>query len=206
MKPYETETVAPEWIPDVERDRRHLFDTSAGVGVPLLQALVTGFSLACAVGVFCWLFKVPFWWKYAVGTLAGVQALAWLFLLAKWLRLVEPVERFLNKDLNGDGTIGEPEVIRIELKHDEKHLQFIDLPYPERLPEFARAVLNGVQLSESAWTGSNALFSKREFYTLRDALMKNGVIRWRNEGAPAQGFEITPSGKAVVRYLANPPH
>lgn len=197
--------VAPEVWPDIERDRRHLHDMTSGVGVPLVQAVVTGFSLACAVGVYCWLLKVPDCWKYAVGTFAGVQACAWLFLLAKWLRLVEPVERFLNRDIDGDGVVGEPQTIRIELKHNERRTQFIDLPFADRLPDFSRAVLSGTSISESAWTGSNALFSKREFFTLRDELLKSGVIRWRNEGAPAQGLELTPSGKAVVRYLANPP-
>lgn len=199
-------TAAETW-PDVERDRRHLHGVTSGVGVPLLQAFVTGISLAGAVCAFCWLFKVSDFWKWGIVTLASVQALSWLVLLSKWLRLVEPVERLLNVDLNNDGSIGTPEPrhLKLELKHSPSRTQFLDLPYAERLPDFFRSIEGGAPLSESAWCGAGALFSKREFYTLRDELLKGGVIRFRNENAPAQGLTLTPSGKAVARYIAGSP-
>ena len=202
--------VAQEYAEQTERDRSHLFRLSSGVALPLAQAFTTAVIMAGAVGVYCWLLKVPGdWWKYSLGTLAGVLVVFWLFLLSKWLRLVEPIERLLGVDLNGDGSVGvpepEPRRLKIELKHDERRTQFIDLPYSERLPDFFRSIENGTPLSESAWCGAGALFSKREFYSLRDACLKAGIMRWKNEQAPAQGLELTPSGRAVMRYVAHLP-
>lgn len=200
--------VSQEFAEQTERDRSHLFRLSSGVGLPLAQAFITAVVMAGAVGVYCWLLGVHGeWWKYSLGTLVGVLVVSWLYLLAKWLRLVAPIERLLNVDLNNDGTIGTPEPrhLKVELKHDKNHIQFIDLPYAERLPDFFRSLENGAPLSESAWCGAGALFSKREFFQLRDALLKNGVIAWRNPDAPAQGLELTNPGKAVMRYVAHSP-
>lgn len=202
--------VTQEFAEQTERDRSHLFRLSSGVGLPLAQSSVTGFVVAGAVGVYCWLLGAPgAWWKYSLGTLVGVLVIAWLVLLWRWLKLTTPLERLLNIDLNKDGVVGEPEpvqVLRVELKsEDGKQLRFLDLPYAERLPDFFRSLETGSSLSESTWCGSGAAFSKPEFFRLRDELLKTGIIRWRNPDAPAQGLDLTPSGKAVARYIAHPP-
>ncbi len=189
----------------VKHEINHL---EGGVLVPGLQALLTGFVCGlAALAVTAW-FGLP--WLAIGGTVFAVtMAGAWLSYRGRWQWLLE---RILGADLNGDGTIGQPlplpapkpENIRIELVQNAGHeVEYIDLPFPEKLPLLASGLLEGKrQFSLTAWTGDGQLFSRAEFETLRTELLKRKLAEWKNPEAPAQGIKLTPAGRAIFRRLA----
>lgn len=73
------------------------------------------------------------------------------------------------------------------------------------LRTFASQVDAVANTSETAWTGSGKPFSRPEYYTLRDELIKAGFGRWKNERHHAQGWNLTAKGKALMRGLAPTP-
>ena len=178
-----------------------------GVVVPGLQAAITGVLTGlAALAVSAWL-KLPYWGIGATAfTLAALAA--WLSYRGRWAWVLE---RMLGVDINRDGLIGQPEPepepaqsLRIELVQDEgRRGEFIDLPYPEKLPLLAGGLLEGRQFSLTAWTGKGQLFSRSEFETLRAELLKRGLATWNNPAAPAQGITLTGAGRAIFRRLAD---
>jgi len=116
--------------------------------------------------------------------------------------------------LNLDGYIGKPEPqqapalpasIRVEVSRDEgRAVDFIDLPYPEKLPALAAGLLAGRQFAQTSWVGAGQLFSRSEFDQVRDTMIERGLAAWKNPEAKAQGVTLTAAGRAVMRRLANP--
>lgn len=176
-----------------------------GVIIPGLQCLITGLlSGLAALAVAAWL-GGPIW---AVGgtTAAIVGLYSWLSYRGGWN---DRLERMLGIDLNLNGVIGpapqpaEPERVRVEVIQDQGSKgDFIDLPYPSKLPELAAGIVNGKQFALSVWTGNGHLFSRSEFEEVRDEMLERGLLRWRNERNPAQGVDVTAVGRAVLKRLA----
>lgn len=189
---------------------------TAPVTVPFLQAAITGLLAGIAAGVLVAILGIevsPWAAGAVVWTLATLGS--WLSFRARWQMVIE---RALGVDLNGDGRIGdEPEPpalppLRVEVMQEGgRRGDFIDLPYPDRLPELASGLLSGRrQFAQTAWTGAAGVFSRAEFDNLRGEFLRRGLARWKNPQAPAQGVELTPAGRAVLRKLAgrddsNPP-
>lgn len=184
-----------------------------GVIIPLLQALTTGaFSGLAGLALSFWL-ALPFWQMGFTGFALAALA-SWLSYRGRWQGMIE---HLFGMDLNGDGAIGEPPVIieparepekiRVEVVSEEgRRGDFIDLPYPDKLPLLASGLLQeGRQFTQSVWTGGGALFSRSEFENLRGELIRRGLARWKNENAPAQGAVLTAAGRAVFRRLASLP-
>lgn len=207
-EPNEVKPVYPE-LPDTKYQADPLRD---GVIVPLAQAVITGVMAGIVAGGIWALARWPFS-PWLVGLIAGsgVMFFSWLAYRSNWQMVFESIT---GADLNKDGYIGpppvvvqppkEPEKIRIEVIQDEgKAGDWIDLPYPEKLPELSRGLLEGKrQFSQTTWSGRGHLFSRAEFETLRGELIRRGLARWKNPEAPSQGVELTPAGKAVLRRLA----
>lgn len=181
-----------------------------GVIVPGLQAIITGAVCGVAAAAVTAWFELPFW---AIGATAAALATAggWLSYRNRWQWLLE---RITGADLNADGYIGQPQPqqpqlpapsIRVELAQNDGHqVDFIDLPYPEKLPALAAGLQQGRTFSLSTWTGSGALFSRAEFEELRGELIRRGLAEWNNPAAPAQGVKLTAAGRAIFRRLATP--
>lgn len=178
------------------------------VWAPLVQALVTGALAGIAAGVVVAVLKLGFS-AWAAGAVVWVLATfaSWLTFRARFMAILESM---LGVDLNHDGAIGDPEPppalppLRVEVVEDGgRHESWIDLPYPERLPDLARGLLSGRrQFAQTAWTGAGQLFSRAEFDQLRGEFLRRGLARWKNPQAPAQGVELTPAGRAVLKRLA----
>ena len=176
--------------------------------MPALQCLLTGLLSALAAGTLAALLGGNGWkWAAGVGSLALLAA--WLSYRGDWN---SRLERLLGLDLNRDGVIGAPEPepaaqpVRIELIGDEgRKGDFIDLPAsPEKLKALASGIINHQrQFALSFWVGSGQLFSRGEFEGLRAAMLARGLAKWKREGAVNQGVELTPQGRAVLRYLAS---
>lgn len=207
MKKYETS------IPQVtelqqqpaEDTRRHLFTTAAGVILPLLQALATGLIVFVLAGFYAWLLRSPVWWKWGAVIAGAVVLVTWLVMLWRWLSLTRPLEQITGIDLNRDGHIGPPPVLKVQLtSEDKRQTQIVEIPYPERLPTLARGLLGGVGLAERNWAGHRKLYSQPEFYKVLEALKAAGWIRYKNRFEPRNGYELTPSGRAVMVRAASP--
>lgn len=195
--------------------RQNINHLEGGVIVPGLQAAITGFVCGlAALALSAWL-QWPYW---AVGgTVAAVtMAGAWLSFRGRWQWLLE---RITGADLNADGYIGQPlppalpapqpEKITVELVQNKGTIgergDYIDLPYPERLPQFARTVLEGRQYTQSAMVGQGKLFRRDEYDTLIDALVAGGLMRWKNPEHHNIGAVPTAAGRAVLkRFIPSP--
>lgn len=184
---------------------------TAPVTIPLLQAAITGLLAGIAAGVLAAVLPVDFSpWAAGVVVWAVTTFVSWLSYRGHWQALLE---KALGVDLNGDGQIGEPaepeptpQPLRVELYQDGgRQGDFIDLPYRDRLPALASGLLAGRQFSQTAWTGGGQLFSRAEFEELRGELLRRGLARWKNENAPAQGLEVTPAGRAILKRIASTP-
>lgn len=97
--------------------------------------------------------------------------------------------------------------VRVELVDRDpnggvRQMQFLDLPYPDRLPVLAAGLSNGVPFTIDEWAGKDKLFSQGEFDILRDEMRARGLAVNRNPAAPNLGMTLTVAGKAVMRKIA----
>ena len=173
-----------------------------GVIVPGLQAVITAILSGLVAGALAAWLGWPFW---GIGfTAAAVAALAsWLQYRARWAFVLE---RVLGVDLNHDGFVGEPyaeparvEPLRVIVEEDQgRHVEFIDLPYPEKLPQLAAGLLAGHTFAQESF---NHILKRDKFNTVRDEMIRRGLARWKVPGAPTQGVELTPAGRAVMKRI-----
>lgn len=208
---YQEDNERQHYLPPPPVVTNHTDNLLNGVVVPGLQALITAILSGIVAGaVAAWL-HLPYW---GIGfTAAAVAALAsWLSYRARWAYVLESL---LGVDLNRDGFIGAapqqpvqalPESVRVELIQDEgRRGDFIDLPYPEKLPQLAAGLTAGRSFNQTAWVGSHGIFSRSEFDEVRDTMIERGLAAWKNPEAKAQGVTLTAAGRAVMKRLSNRP-
>lgn len=181
-----------------------------GVIVPVLKSMFFGFTSGILAGLLCWALALNLspWLAWAI-VWFGVTALSfWRYSeRAQWM-----IERITGADLNGDGFVGipQPELpaphLRVDLIENGGKIgeagAFIDLPYPERLPEFAQSVLRSQTFAQSLFVGTGRLFTRGEYDTLIDALITAGLARWKNTDHHNQGIDLTYAGKSVLKKIA----
>lgn len=208
-KPAELPPLLSAGTPD--RVRVHYQSPRVALLIPGLQAFVTGVVVALPVGLVAALVDFPSPWQIGLVTWALTQALVWAGLLLRWMDIVSALENFLQKDLNGDGFIGDEEpqretpTVRVEyVENQGRHVEYVDLPVDEeKLIDLASGVLAGLPFAESQWSGAGALLSRSQFRALRDEFMRRGWLEWINPDARAQGVQFTRQGGAVIRHFAS---
>lgn len=178
--------------------------------VPLLQSIGTGVFVFVAAA---WLAKYIDGITWDIAFFCGIIAAGgfWLITVLSNRKLLWAVEKIVNSDLDSDGFTGEPAPtppVALEVIHKSQDDSFrrmfrFDLPAgvsEDDFRDFARGVVNeGRGLAESSWTGSGKPFSKPKYSALLEVLDLAGVVRWRNQSAPAQGRELTPAGGRALR-------
>ena len=178
---------------------------AADVGVPLFQALATGALVGAPVGAAAaWATGGP-WWLAPAG-MAAVSAAAWGWLLVDHRRLLWTTERVIGADLDRDGRLGPPQVVRLEvMTMDEagrtRQVQILEIPgiSQEQLREFARAVTQeGRGLAVNYWTGTGKLFTRSQYETVMAELIRAGLVR----EAGRFGRELSAAGRGVLRRVA----
>lgn len=190
-KPYGVDSVKDGWI------------------APILQAFTTGLLTGLALAAVDWGLGLGLGWRVALSAVPVVWLLAWLASLRGWRNRLE---RLTGLDLDRNGYVGEPEPEaepqppqRLEVKlytNGGRNMEVIDLPGPDLLPTFARGLLEyNKPLTQTAWTGSAGPYSRSQFDELRNELIHRGLARWKNPAAPAQGCELSPAGRAVMRRI-----
>jgi|SRR3990167_1303872 len=179
--------------------------------VPLQQAAITAGVVTLPVAAL----TAAAGWPVAVPVIVGTISFtaSWFYLLRDSRSLLRVVERVTNRDINGDGRIGDepepaPRSVRLEVtEHREggATMRFLDMPLDEaRLREFARGILAGKSFSERAWAGDGKPFSQNDFAALRDKLIETGYARWKG-GERRMGAELTAKGRAMFAGLADGP-
>ena len=189
-------------------DSSHMQTIAAGFAVPLLQSIATGVFFGLIALVFTLWYKVDDWgyWSALVMLVSGV--LCWIASLTLWRDLVRLIEWAIHRDLDHDHVIGKPptepeRTVRVEVTERDNgsyHKQITELSYPQKLPEMAEGLLAGKPFSERTWVPS--LFTPLEFSILKDQMLKQNFIRFRNPKHPKQGFVLTAKGAATLRGIA----
>ena len=180
------------------------------VTVPSLRAVIVAVPAGLLAGLLIGVFKIEVnvWYAIPITILITFLFVFWgSSQRGQWL-----IEKIAGADLNKDGFIGRPEPpapaesVRIELIQDQgRKGDYIDLPYPDKLPALAAGLLAGRTFNQTAWTGRVGIFSRSEFDQVRDTLIERGLACWKNPEARAQGVELTGAGRAVMRRLAAHP-
>lgn len=90
---------------------------------------------------------------------------------------------------------------------DGLHSRYIDIPASEEeLITIAQGLQAGAPFTLAALTGRGRLLSRAQFEALRGYFLENGLMRWVNEDAPAQGVALTASGSDLMAHYAALPH
>lgn len=184
------------------------------VYVPTLQAMFVGLAwglvVIIAVALLAAWLCLAWWFAPLAGAATWAGVMAYHLTAGVQLRqsLLWKREELERRDLDGDGVVGEPKPVTLQLELIQpanKKTLFIDLGIaPEKAILFAKAVLSGASgLSVSEWTGRGGLFSRSEFERLRSRLIEIGLVRWVNDRSKQQGVTLLPAGRAVFRRLAN---
>jgi hypothetical protein len=176
--------------------------------VPFLQAVIGGVfagSITAVIILATPTLQASAWIPVGIGL--AVAGLTWAYLLTDHRQLLREVEEWTRADINGDGVIGKPETVRLEVKVQRsgggpQHL-FAEIPVKRAaFDTWARSVTNGRSLAQSSWTGKRKPFSKPDYEDLLALLAKARVVRWVNPEAHAQGRELTRMGReALTAYL-----
>lgn len=134
--------------------------------------------------------------------LGGIVFIGMFVWLAMWG--LGTLERFLNKDIDGNGSIGNryPDM-KVTMDHageGRQHQSFFGLPFPDRAFRFVRATLvNNQENAERYWQGNGKLFSESEWDDLVKVLIDNGLARWKNEQHHnVGGWDYTEEGRPVL--------
>lgn len=178
---------------------------SGDVAVPAAQAVISGALAGILGGVAILATHVQLngWAAVAVGVV--VAAGTWAWLLRDHRRLLRNVESYTRRDV-APVQPAQASTVRLEVQQEHanggRRWLYDELPVDrDRVLAWARAVLGGRSLAQSAWTGSAGPFSRSEYDALLAAMLKAGVIRWRNPASHAQGADLTPMGRATLRKL-----
>lgn len=130
-----------------------------------------------------------------------VSLFAWLRLLGAWLAIIRAERGIMDPT-----PTPEPTTLRVEVAAGPK-LSYLDLPIDESsLVIFAKAIIDGSSLTESAWLGSGLFRSRNAWVSFRDVLVKRGWLEWNSPGTPARGLHLTPPGRAALKYISDYPN
>jgi len=170
--------------------------------IPFLQAIITGLLIGSIAIAGLYLIQKSVLYIPSLLVAALSAALYWLNFMKWWkdLLIIDP---------NDSQVVPEPEQegIRVELvENGGKQVRFIDLPCkPNQLQAIANGLNGGASFTEAVWCGSNGIFTRSEFVTLRDTLLKRGLISQNSLATSQRGYNLTRGGIAAVRYLSTTP-
>jgi len=127
------------------------------------------------------------------------SGISWFLLFFKDRKLLWRAEEALGLDLNRDGKVGEPEMVRGEITDkDKRQITRVEFPFPnDRLRAVAGAVLrDGATFSRR---GLSDVITENQFRTLQQEFLKRGLCYWKNAESEQQGVDLSPGGRAFLR-------
>jgi xanthosine utilization system XapX-like protein len=184
------------------RERLFLSPMAAFI-LPGLQAL--GFALVgLLVGaVYALLTKADPKESILVGGTIGLVS-GWLAGIAWWRAQLERERKAISSNDNHNDTV----TLRVI---DDSQTPFVTgrifhaMPCDmERLVSLAKSLASDPRFTVSRFSGPGQLFTRSEYYRLRDYLVDQGMMTWLNphETGHNQGVVLTLAGRAVMRKLA----
>jgi len=193
----EIERISPTRPPSLESD----------VLVPAAWSLITGAMMALVFAVLLAVNGSQLWPALAAGTLTTIAA--WLWKSSVIHGLLRAVEIITNRDIDGDGYVGNPEPRVIEVRIDDGagHTRIVSADWLEmsddNLVALAAALANGSSLAEGDVGKDKGIFPRgiNEFRQVRARLVKAGLVALVNTSARSQGYTLTPAGRAFVRGI-----
>jgi len=187
-------------------DESEFLSLRVGVLLPAAQAAVSGcFWGGCFGGLVGVANHLEFLniSSVAIGVTFGcIAALySWDKGLNNWRRLIYGEMESISP-VSDEPAILEP--VRVEILSDYGNRgEFLDLPVePEQIVALASGIVQGASLTESRWIGRGKPFSRGEFVSLRDELIRRGLARWVSPGTPSRGVQVSSKGFAVMRCFA----
>jgi len=202
--------VGAEVGPGVEYERTQpvaQMGVKSYVVTPLAWSFVAALLLALGASVVVVLslgsrMPLPLWSPVVVFIV--VLILAWFSRSDIATKLLYVTERIRGQDLNGDDREGEPQ--RLELEITERRpgggtMHFIEVDGVDEptLKAWAAGVARGQSLAVHRWSGAGQPFSQPSYIRFMDQMQTMGLVV--NYGGN-RGFELTHSGKAVAKKLA----
>lgn len=196
----------------------------ANISIPFRQSVIFGLFKAPVGGLVAWglAYLVDTastqlnltTWGYIVATGAGmlvtgfwVAAQKWEMRLDFYDSLLWKVEEASQRDIDGDGQIGQPEAphrVEVELRKNGKPWKFESLEISQdRLIKLARAVSNGQPFTNR--TAADCKIPREEFNELRDKFVGRGWAEWRGEPGSTQGVRLTDEGLDIIGEIATTP-
>ena len=163
-----------------------LAELRSDVAVPVLQAAAIAGALGLAVGILAALWVGPSrdlagleLWAWSGRLAATASAIALLVAIVAFVlqhrRVILSIEEWAGRDIDGDGYIGPPPMVRVEL-HDQvkQQTRYVDLPVSElELRHVAIACLhNGRAFSRPALAG---ILSQRKYNRLAKEMVRRGL-------------------------------
>jgi hypothetical protein len=174
------------------------------VRLTLVQSLICGFfvtGLPLVVALF-----VSDDWRVWLATVVCffllTSGISWFLLFFKDRKLLWSAEEALGIDLNRDGGVGEPEIVRGEITDKDRRQRInVEFPFPnDRLRAVAQAILRGG--AAFSRRGLSNVISESQFHTLQQEFLKRGLCYWKNPESEQQGVDLSPGGRAFLRmYL-----
>lgn len=177
----------------------------AAILIPLLQGCIGGLFLGAAAGSVSWATgygdPLP---VLGAGCMLGTVA-GWFSYRAGW-------ERRLNRLLGVDdqpqveaypSEVYTPIEYQYNINYNEGRVQdrlFFGIP-EDKFRVWCAGVAAGKSLSEDSWSGSAGIFSRSEYRSMRDELLRRGFIRPRGRFHNL-GFVLTSKGEALTNGVA----
>jgi len=205
--------------PQNQSNREYLHTLRAGAFLPFMQATF----MALVITIVIWLIAAfvfnamdPYKPAILLGSIAWAVMLFRLF--SHWLNLTT-VETLIQRDINGDGVIGQtapapvtepaPRVVRIRLDtiSADQHYQSNTITFPcddDQLQALAKGLISGLPFSEKFWTGKGKPFSVNMFREVRDVMKTHDLCEYVNDADPRQGIRLTATGRALMEKIASP--
>lgn len=189
----ELTTTRPARIPSFEAD----------VLVPAAQSLITAAVVAIVVGAASVLWK----WDEKVMLLAAAASLAlsWAWRLGVVTGLLSVVEVLINRDLSGDGHIGEHPPVLVNPGDARKvagelaQAEHADSRKADLLAFVHRCYVSGCSEADHGIKASSP--ERTRYAELRDVLFSLGLATWKGRG-PRAGWKLTLPEREAAAIIA----
>ena len=192
-----TTQAAPSW-PGYEVERPLAQPAVAAcVTVPFLQALITAVPLAVlATWGMIELDLVQAWWPVLGIMVAGAFLVTFLIRVSDAQSTLWSVERYLSADLDGDGTVGDPEPQAHIVTVGPARLQ--TTPEERLRREFVLFVQGCEATEDTSMRRWESRLGRERYQEWRDALITAGLAEWVRPGEPRQGWRLSQPAEEIV--------
>lgn len=177
-------------------DLRYKINPVAGVVIPGAQAIVS----AIAGGMIGYTLALVFDWPEPATIGAAISAVTfgatWAAGLAWWRSTIKPEAELPAVNMPA-------QTVRVELvQNNGNWIDWLQLPLPRELAIAAAVDLIERNYETSNLGGAGRPLSRSEAELLRDWAIKHELGSWRRSTSHTAGWDLSASGRALVRKLA----